>query len=261
MKLFVFVTTCLFLFNTLLSQSLAYQLNKKDPNYFCEKTFDGKLIKEGFRVNDSVYGEMRVYEQGKLLSIMHFVNEELNGPYAAYFFESGKIYLIGNHKNGKKDGVWKEYEVSSNFKLHKYNADEEVFLTKKDSLEALLIGTWRSSGIDPTTNKKIAEPGEYWTISLYSSGTFRREYTIPSDKKDYKKPDIYIEWKADGKWRVSNDGKQLEFFQGDAPSSDPKYDNSLFQITYQIIIKNNKITFYNTKAEWDLGIYEMIIEK
>lgn len=102
-------------------------LRKNHPHYFCEKTFDGIITKEGYRVNDSIFGEMRQYEQGVLNTIMHFVNEELNGSYTAYFFPTGNIYLQGFHKNGKKEGTWKEYDVNGKLiSTKKYKNDEQI---------------------------------------------------------------------------------------------------------------------------------------
>lgn len=140
-----------------LNTKLLTPLNNKAQNYFCEKTFDGIITKEGFKLNDSVYGEMRLYEEGKLITVMNFINEELNGPYASYFYSTGNIYLRGSHKNGKKEGIWKEYDVNGHFKLHKYNADEEVFLTKKDSVEALSKHREYSS----QSNNQTIEPFKY----------------------------------------------------------------------------------------------------
>ena len=112
------IIICLFIAFSCRSQDTIhwYQIHKPfdrlGPHYFCEKEFDGKKIKEGFRVNDSVYNEMRLYEQGKLLCILFFINEEQNGPFASYYFESGKIHEVGQFKNGKKEGVWKEYDIN-----------------------------------------------------------------------------------------------------------------------------------------------------
>ena len=133
-----FVSVCISCINcfsqdTIPAYSVVKTLDKNDPHYFCEKTFDSLKIKEGFRVNDSVYGEMRLYEQGKLITILHFINEELNGHYVSFYFPPkgnmrwGGIYLIGSHKNGKKDGVWKEYDVEGKLiSTKKYKNDEQV---------------------------------------------------------------------------------------------------------------------------------------
>jgi antitoxin component YwqK of YwqJK toxin-antitoxin module len=76
-------------------------LNKKDPIYFSEYTFEGLIEKEGYRTDDDLNGEIRMYADGKLINIFTYTKGELNGPYAAYYYPTGKIQTIGFFKDSK----------------------------------------------------------------------------------------------------------------------------------------------------------------
>jgi len=110
-----------------LSATTLKPLNKKDSTYFCEKTYDGIITKEGFKKDDLLIGEIRFYEQGKLINVFTYVDDVPNGFYSAYYFPSGNIYVTGNFKDGKKDGVFKEYDINGKLiSTKKYRDDEQI---------------------------------------------------------------------------------------------------------------------------------------
>jgi len=110
-----------------LSASTLKPLDKTDPNYFCEKTFDGIITKEGFKKDGLLNGEIRFYEQGKLINVFIYENDVPNGSYSAYYFPSGKIYITGSFKDGKKEGVFKEYDINGKLiSTKKYRDDEQI---------------------------------------------------------------------------------------------------------------------------------------
>jgi len=89
-------------------------LNKSDSGYFCEKTFDGVIIKEGFKKHDLLDGEVRIYEQGKLINIFHYKEDVPHGSYAAFYYPSEKLYITGWFEEGKKEGLFVEYDMNGN---------------------------------------------------------------------------------------------------------------------------------------------------
>lgn len=95
--------------NTITNASMVKPLDKAKPGYFSEK--DGAIItREGYKKgNEVMIGEVRSYtDEGKLKSIHTYSNDVLTG-FAATFYENGQVELIGNYKEGEKDGEWKEY--------------------------------------------------------------------------------------------------------------------------------------------------------
>jgi len=102
-------------------------LNKKDPNYFCEVISESIISMEGFRKNGMLNGEIRFYSTRKLIEVITYVDDVPNGFYAVYYIPSGNIYLIGNFKNGKKEGVIKEYDINGKLiSTKKYHNDVQI---------------------------------------------------------------------------------------------------------------------------------------
>lgn len=123
---FVVCTNCYGQPDTLNASNLKH-LDKKSPYYFCEKTFNGIITKEGFKKEDELNGEIRFYEQGKLINIFTYLNDVPNGFYSAYYYPSGKINITSSFKDGKKDGVFKEYDINGKLiSTKKYRDNEQV---------------------------------------------------------------------------------------------------------------------------------------
>ena len=102
-------------------------LKKNSPNYFCERSINKIIIKEGYKIEDKLNGEIRFYEQGKLVNVFTYKDDLPNGSYAAYYFPGGNIYITGAFKDGKKEGVWKEYDTKGKLSIvKKYHNDEQI---------------------------------------------------------------------------------------------------------------------------------------
>lgn len=82
----------------------------KGNGKFKEYNDAGHLILEYTKVDDKANGVLKKYVDGKLSEEITYLNDSITGKYVDYNYDSdGILYLkiIGNFKNGDKDGLWK----------------------------------------------------------------------------------------------------------------------------------------------------------
>lgn len=102
-------------------------LDTKDSSYFCEITSDGQIVREGYKNGSMLNGEVRLYKEGKLINIVTYKNDIPDGTYWAFFIPSGKAYMLGQYKEGKKDGQW--FELNPDGKVigvKEYKDDKQI---------------------------------------------------------------------------------------------------------------------------------------
>ena len=70
---------------------------------------NGLVLVKGVMINGKKEGLWNeYYNDGSLMSISIYTNDELNGPYI-FYRENGWVYSIEQYKNGLKEGKWVEY--------------------------------------------------------------------------------------------------------------------------------------------------------
>ena len=94
------------------------------------------------------HGWYKAYnENGTLVSLQNFYEDELNGRLIKYYSD-GQIEIIGNYKDGYKDGKWVEYHNSGNVirEYCYYNGAIQNDMSKCENKSPSSLGGYSSGG-------------------------------------------------------------------------------------------------------------------
>jgi hypothetical protein len=84
--------------------------DKKKPGYFEEKYDNGKIEKQGYKINGKMEGESREFVSNtKGTYLFHYKNNLKEGYAVEYGFD-GSLKAEGYYKNDMMDGEWKYYK-------------------------------------------------------------------------------------------------------------------------------------------------------
>ena len=104
------------------------------PRYYTGKIWiyndNGYLEQESFLKDDELHGESKYYEDGKLVKIQHYVDDEEEGLVKEWL-PDGRIVRDGNIHNGKYSGIQIGYDDVSQKKQFEFHFKDDMFNGKQ----------------------------------------------------------------------------------------------------------------------------------
>ena len=127
--------------------------------------------------NGKKWGDWTKYlKTGIITKIVHYENDEMNGPEKVYNLSNGKLLAEGNLKNGQKDGEWHRFDAHG--EISSKEGDRQGRLLSSQTVAIAFVGAKPTKDFNSYLEKELSglhENGTLDNMELFVGGNIDKQ--------------------------------------------------------------------------------------